>query len=157
MITKSIMDRELLTFTKRQDLNVDNINKHFEGIRSHVQDEIVKLHKNDVIDDKTLMHTVGVTCRNVTRSNEERSVYSRITGPSAKYFICNEPAYSYPLFKTHKLDESRLNEVGIEDLPTRLLQSAGHITTSRVTSFLESLLNPISKTLMNFVGIANHT
>ncbi|MEC8568507.1 MAG: hypothetical protein VXY56_09560, partial [Pseudomonadota bacterium] len=31
------------------------------------------------------------------------------------------------------------------DIPVRLLQSAGNITTTRVTTFIENLLNPISK------------
>ena len=70
--------------------------------------------------------------------------YSRTTGPSAKYFLNQTPAYSYPLFKTHKIIPSKLEQTSVHDIPVRLLQSAGNITTSRVTTFLESLLQPIS-------------
>jgi len=37
-----------------------------------------------------------------------------------------------------------LQAARVEDIPVRLLQSAGSITTSRVTAFLEHLLKPIS-------------
>ena len=37
--------------------------------------------------------------------------------------------------------------MAVTEFPIRLLQSAGDITTSRVTAFLEFLLNPISESL----------
>jgi len=36
------------------------------------------------------------------------NVYSKVNGVSAKIFGCNAPAYSYPLFKKHKLTTKRL-------------------------------------------------
>ena len=58
--------------------------------------------------------------------------------------MVNDLAYEYPLFKTHKVLCKRLNHTTIYDIPVRLLQSAGNITTSRVTAFIETILNPIS-------------
>ena len=54
--------------------------------------------------------------------------------------------YAYPLFKTHKLSEDQLQCASIFDIPVRLLQSAGHIPKSRITAFLELMLQPVSKT-----------
>ena len=63
---------------------------------------------------------------------------------SAKYFSDLVTAYAYPLFKTHKLDQDSLLSANVTDIPVRLLQSVGHITTSRFTAFLEHLLQPVS-------------
>ena len=47
----------------------------------------------------------------------------------AKHFVCYTPGYAYPLFKTHKVTPDSLSNISIIDLSTRLLQSAGNITT----------------------------
>ena len=52
--------------------------------------------------------------------------------------------YAYPLFKTHKIEKSKIKNTPIYEIPTRLIQSAGKVTTSRITSFLEMLIKPIS-------------
>jgi len=66
-------------------------------------------------------------------------------GPIAKFFSYNEPVYAYPLFKTYKLNPEIIHDTGVADIPVRLLQSAGNITTFRTTAFSELILNPISK------------
>ena len=88
------------------------------------------------IDNNILKHTIGIKYKN--------SIYSKINGTIAKNFHCAEPAYGYLLFKTHKLDKSKIINAKIPDIPIRLVQSAGGITTSRVSSFLETLFKPIS-------------
>ena len=75
--------------------------------------------------------------------------YIHISGSIAKHFSCSTPAYIYPLFKTHKLSLQQLVSFPITHFPVRLLQSAGYITTSRITAFL-SYLNPISKQFCQF-------
>ena len=70
--------------------------------------------------------------------------YRKVNGTSAKYFRCNTPAYAYPLFKTHKLTPENLLNGDIKQIPVRLLQSAGNISTSRNTAFLEFILKSIS-------------
>jgi len=55
---------------------------------------------------------------------------------SEKFVLCNTPAY--PLFKTHKLTPESLLNVDIKDI------SAGNISTSHITAFLEFRLQPIS-------------
>ena len=82
------------------------------------------------ISDDLLKHTVGIKLYDHTK-------YKKIPGTLAKYFICDKPGYAYPLFKTHKLDADRLQNISIFDFPTRLLQSAGNITTSKITALLE--------------------
>ena len=54
------------------------------------------------------------------------------------------------LFKTHKLNKDQLLEVDILDMPRRFLQSAGDITTSRITAFLEMIFKPISTNYCQF-------
>jgi len=58
------------------------------------------------------------------------------------FFCYNTPAYQ--IFKTHKLSPEDLLNVDIKDIPVRLLQYAGNINTSRITTFLEFILKPIS-------------
>ena len=71
-------------------------------------------------------------------------------GTHAKNFHFNRSTYSYPQFKTHKLENSEINKTCTFDIPVRLVQSAGKITTTRVTSFLELLFGPISKNFCKY-------
>ena len=68
----------------------------------------------------------------------------KISGVIAKHFVCEKPGYAYPLFKTHKISPNILHTISVFDIPIRLLQSAGNITTSKITAFLESIFQPIS-------------
>ena len=49
----------------------------------------------------------------------------------------------------HKLTEEALKNASITEIPTRLLQSAGSITTSKITAFLGLILQLISVTYCN--------
>ena len=131
-----IMEQQLSKFNNMEHLNRDNITEHFQKIMKEVNSMIIKLHEANCIDDKLLKHTIGVKF--------ESGKYSKISGTIAKHFVCHQAAYAYPLFKTHKLQNNILKEVDIFEIPVRLLQSAGNIPTSRITSFLEMFLNPIS-------------
>ena len=130
------MRRELQQFTPLVHLTCDNVNKYFETVRTKTNQLIINLHKIGVIDDVFLKHIIGV--------KKYGRKYPKIPGVIAKHFTCNQPAYAYPLFKTHKLDPNVLQTTPILDIPLRLLQSAGTITTSRITAFFEHLLSPIS-------------
>ena len=140
-----IMKRELEKF---ELLPINNFKLTANEIRFHTESLIIKLHQLDAIDDDLLFHTVGIRYKKETipvdddKNNSRR--YTRVTGPSAKHFLNQEPAYSYPLFKTHKIIPTDLGKISVHDIPVRLLQSAGNITTSRVTTFLESVLHPVS-------------
>ena len=136
------MLRELSKFDQRKDLSNDNIIDYFNDVRKNVELMIVDLHKEDLFDDRLLKHVVGIKCKN--------DKYSRIPGNIAKNFVCNQPAYAYPLLKTHKLKSDLLDNVDVLNIPVRLLQSAGSITTSRVTAYLETILNPISIKYCNY-------
>ena len=133
---KKIMCKELAKFNEINDLDTTNIDQRFDFIREKVHEMVKTLHKENVLDDEMLMKVVGM--------NYKYQRYSKITGALAKYFKCSEPAYAYPLFKTHKIKPEELVNTNIFDIPTILLQSAGNITTSRVTTFIEMILNPIS-------------
>ena len=141
-----VMERELSKFNLIQELNANNINKHFENIRKECEDKIKTLHREGFIDDNELRHIVGM------KFDEQKRYYYRIPGPIAKHFVCNKAAYAYPLFKTHKLDIEALKSTSVDciDIPIRLLQSAGNITTTKITAFLESVLNPISIRFCNY-------
>ena len=135
-----IMDRELKKFNEIKDLNTNNIEKRLESIRKNCENMIIKLYEEKLIDDNELRHIIGMKCDFI----DNEWVYSRIPGPIAKHFVCKQLAYAYPLFKTHKLASNMLTTTSVFDIPTRLLQSAGNITTTRITAFIESILNPIS-------------
>jgi len=62
------------------------------------------------------------------------------------FFYCNTPAYAFPLFRTHTMTPDNLLNVDIKDIPVRFLQSAGNISTSHITAFLELILKPIIQT-----------
>ena len=98
---------------------------------------MIELHKIGIIDDQMLKHATGI-------KYYECKGYQKIPGPVAKFFSSNRPGYAYPLFKTHKLTPDALNNVSVFDIPIRLLQSAGNITTSKITAFLEHIFQPIS-------------
>ena len=95
-------------------------------MRNKVKYFMINLHKLNCIDDIILKHTVGINIKN--------GIYTKIKSTLAKNFQCNDPAY--PLFRTHELENSKINKTRIFDIPVRLVQSAGKITTTKVTSFL---------------------
>ena len=130
------MKRELEKFKKIHNLNTDNYKPHLKSVQQSAEKFIIKLHTLGVIDDNLLKHTIGVKFY-------EGKGYQKIPGSLAKYFNCEKPGYAYPLFKTHELHPDKLIEASISEIPTRLLQSAGNITTSRITTFLELILQRI--------------
>ena len=93
---------------------------------------MIELHKIGIIDDQMLKHATGI-------KYYERKGYQKIPGSVAKFFSSNRPEYAYPLFKTHKLTPDALSNVSVFDIPIRLLQSAGNITTSKITACLEHI------------------
>ena len=107
-----------------------------EKVRNDCNELVVKLHAIGELKDELLLPITGTKCKN--------NAYRKVNGASAKYFRCNIPAYAYPLFKTHKRTPENLLNVDIKEIPVRLLQSVGNISTSRITAFLEFILKPIS-------------
>ena len=124
------------------------------GLTSINQRTLVKLHKCCFIDDDLLKHISGIkkydTAYKRTSHPEHRGNYRKIPGPIAKHFACNQPAYAHPLFKIHKISPNDLQDISVFDIPVRLLQSAGFITTSRFTASLEFLLQPISEAFCKY-------
>ena len=59
---------------------------------------MISLHKLNCIDDNILKHTVGIKIKN--------GIYTKIKCTLAKNVQCNDSAYTYPLFETHKLENS---------------------------------------------------
>lgn len=136
----SIMKRELKQFEKL-DIPQGSAEQYLNEIRVKCECILKKLHAAGVINEEFLLHTVGIKFEN--------GFYRHISGPSAKYFSVSNTAYAYPLFKTHKLLEEQLRTVEAIDIPTRFLQAAGQITTSRVTAFLEYDSSPKVLTIAN--------
>ena len=129
------MTRELQQFEKL-DVSVDGSDTYLEKVRKNCNELVVKLHAIGELKDELLLLMTGMKCKNNT--------YRKANGASEKYFSCKTPAYAYPLFKTHKLTLENLLNVDIKEIPVRLLQSAGNISTSRITAFFEFILKPIS-------------
>ena len=136
------MNRELKTVTLFSDINNNNVYKYFNEIRKHNDSLTIELHKQGVTDDFLLKHVIGVKYYG--------NKYMYISGSIAKHFSCLTPAYIYSLFKTHKLSLQQLVSFPITHFPVWLLQSADYIRTSRITAFLEYILNPISKQFCQF-------
>ena len=122
------------SFNKLDNLTISNLSTFYDTLRYHFESMVVNLHQLGVLDDLHLEHVVGWKCYNGN--------YQKIPGPVAKYFACNAPAYAYPLFKTHKITATALENISILDIPVRFLKSAGYICTSRITAFTETLLQP---------------
>ena len=97
---------------------------------------ITSLFEKGVISKNLLYHSTGYRVK--------ENCYQKVTGELAKYFASSSPAYAYPLFKTHKLQPDHLLNAQITGIPVRLLQSAGHIPTSRFTAIIEYILHPIA-------------
>ena len=140
----SIMSKELTSFHRLNDLNQQNYVAELDKIREVGDNFIVNLHKCCFIDDDLLKHISGIkkydTAYKRISDPEQRGNYRKIPGPIAKHFACNQPAYAYPLFKTHKISPNDLQDISVFEIPVRLLQSAGFITTSRFTAYQEFLL-----------------
>ena len=103
---------------------------------------MVKLHSLGEIKDDDLFQTCGI--------NNYNGFYKKVRGPTVKYFACYNSAYGYPLFKTHKFNKDQLLEVDILDIPGRFLQPTGDSTTSRITAFLECILNLLPQITAKF-------
>ena len=129
------MTKELQQFEKL-DVSVEGCDAYLEKLRKDRNELMVKLHNLGAVNDELLLHVTGIKCK----SNS----YRKVNGTSAKFFCCNIPANAYPLFKTHKLSPENLLNVDIKDIPVHLLKSAGNISTSQITTFLELILKLIS-------------
>ena len=117
-------------------MSVDGSDTYLEKVRKDCSELVVKVYAIGELKDELLQPITGMKCKN--------NAYRKVNGASAKYFRCNTPAYAYPLFKTHKLTPENWLNVDIKEIPVRLLQSAGNISTSRITAFREFILKPIS-------------
>ena len=121
---------------KLTHVDLTTVHLELQQIKDKCDSFLKNLHRAGAIDDSMLFHVTGL--------KEREQKYHKCSGNSAKYFSDLVTAYAYPLFKTHKLDQESLLSANITNIPVRLLQCAGHITTSRFTAFLEHLLQPVS-------------
>ena len=129
-----IMEKELIKFDVLH-FTPQIIHKHFEVNKRRCENLISLFETGDISKD-LLYHN--------TRYRVKENCYRKVTGELAKYFAYSSSSYAYPLFKTHKLQPDRLLNAKITDIPVRLLQSAGHIPTSRFTAMIEYVLYPIA-------------
>ena len=136
------MEAELEQFEILNDWNIDNKNAKFDVVMDQCYNKIIELHGVGEIKDDVLFHTCGI--KNYNR------FYKKVSGPTAKYSAFYNSAYGYPLFKIHKLNNNQLLEVDILNIPKRFLQSAGDITTFRITAFLEMVFKSLAPIIANF-------
>jgi len=106
----AIMTRDLQQFEKL-DVSVDGSDTYLEKVRKDCNELVVKLHAKGELKDELLLPITGMKCKN--------NAYRKVNGASAKYFRCSTPAYTYPLFKTHKLTPENLLNVDIKEIPVR--------------------------------------
>ena len=139
---QKITEAELEQFEILNDWNIDNKKAKFDVVMEQCYNKMIELYSLGEIKDNVLFHNCGI--KNYNR------FYKKVSGPTAKYFACYNFAYEYPLFKTHKLNKDQLLEVDILDIPRRFLQSAGDITSSRITAFLKMIFKPISTNYCQF-------
>ena len=132
----AIITRSLLQLFEKLDVSVEGCDAYLENLRKDCTDIIVKLHNLGAVNDELLLRVTGIKCK----SNS----YPKVNGALAKVFCSNTPSQAHPLFQTHKSSPENLLNVDIKDIPVRLQQHAGNISTSRITAFLELILKPIS-------------
>ena len=130
-----IMEKELNKFDVLQ-FTPQIMHKQFEVNKRKCENLIISLFEKGVISKDLLYHSTGYRVK--------ENCYQKVTGELAKYFACSSPAYAYPPFKTHKLQPDHLLNARITEIPVGLLQSAGHIPTSRFTAMIEYILHPIA-------------
>jgi len=123
------MTNQLQKFTKlpHQIDSLESLPKHFDSLCKQGEAFCKDHHQAGIISDQILFHTTGLKFKN--------QMYQRITENLAKYFVCKDPAFSYPSFKT-QIKGRRYSTATVFDIPIRLLQSAGQIATSRFTAMI---------------------
>ena len=131
-----LINQELEKY-KKLDLRSEQVHERMEKTKSEAVQLLLKLGQSENIDENLLFHATGY-------KRNKNGILRKITGTKAKYFANLEPGYLYPLFKTHKIDCEKLNNISIEDIPLRLVIAAGNTYLSKITVFLETILNPIS-------------
>ena len=131
-----IIRKELNNY-KLLDLTKETSNNKIKKIKTKAEQFVVELYKCDVIDEDLLYRSVGI---NAQDNGETR----RTSGTKAKYFSNMDAGYVYPLLKTHKLKPEEVDQCNVQDIPVRLVQSAGHTFLSRITAMINVVLNPIS-------------
>ena len=84
-----------------------------------------------------LLHVIGMKCKN--------NSYRKVSGALVKIFFIAIHRLTLSRFSEHtRWPQIILLNVDIKEIPVRLLQSAGNISTSHITAFLELILKPIS-------------
>ena len=131
-----IIQKELTSY-KRINTTKEKVCSLIEETKSKAEELATRLFYANIIGDDLLY---GATGFKVNSNNEVK----RVTGPKAKYFSNMDLGYVYPLFKTHKLNPEAVQNCKIDEIPIRLVQSAGHTYLSRITSMLNEILSPIS-------------
>ena len=130
-----IMEKELNKFDVLQ-FTPQIMHKQFEVDKRKCEILIISLFEKGVISKDLLYYSTGYRVK--------ENCYQKATGELAKFFACTSPAYAYPFFKTHKLQPDHLLNVQITDIPIKLLQSVGHIPSSRFTAMIEYIFHPIA-------------
>lgn len=132
IIKKELEEYQKLPITKQ------NLERNLMKIKSAAEELVVKIYKQDLITENLMYLTTGIKRRKLS---EKLQKYG---GPSAKYFKNMNTGYVYPLLKTHKLKKDQLTLCSIDQIPIRLVQAVGNTYLSRITAFLEEVLQPIS-------------
>ena len=126
IVSKSVKENfEIMKLpTKKEELQ----------IKEYLRENVIELHKNEIISNKELLGSVGLNFKQ--RSNE----YSP-TRRYASQFSVNfesDAAYVYPLWKTHKRDHFEK----IDEIPIRLVTAAQSLPTSKTMALLERIVQP---------------
>ena len=131
-----IIEKDLEEYTK-MELDTQNVDSSLKKTKNEGINMVIELFNKGCISENLLYLTTG-------HKTNKNGQMAKMTGTSAKFFDNLNAAYVYPLFKTHKLNNITLESCKIEDIPTRLVQSAGDAYLYRITAFLEEILGPIS-------------
>ena len=105
-------------------------------------DLVIELHELSRIDDSLLKLTKG--------KKDMAKMTKKFQAALPNTFPATNLHNAYSFFKTHKILLEALPNNVVESIPVRLLQSAGNITASRITAYVESILQPVSIKFCNF-------
>ena len=130
-----IVTKKLENFNKI--ITNTSIENYINKIKSEAETNVEKLHKENIINDEILFHTIG------KRKNKNDNL-TKISGPNAKFFKNTKPGHIYLIFKTHKLNPELLKTVNIKEIPTREIWAVGNSFLSRTTAMLQYIIKDLA-------------
>lgn len=129
---------------------------NWEQNKQFVETKLIELFSNKFITKEELAAVTGLLAGGVNGKlqNKDKSMKFTRTLCNSELFAKQRTPYVYPLFKAHKLSMVDLLNIPPDavhsDIPSRLVVGMSSCQLSRVQTWIEHLLTPLSKFYGNF-------